>query len=117
MAWAADPKPWGLVVAETDPNQVLEMVDRVARAIYAVGEDDSGCDHGPFEDIPDGARQFCFRMARAAIEAMREPTAHMTHSVRPALDEDWYYGDKLGWDQIGVCWREMIDAALGKEPG
>lgn len=45
-------------------------------------------------------------LARASIEAMREPTEAMDEACRTSTDD--YVGGL-------VTWRLMIDAALGKE--
>lgn len=70
-----------------------EMVERVARAMmYA----DWGSDRTP---PPDVSIKNYYAMARAAIEAMREPTAGMVEATE-------------GWDSHRVAWQLMIDAAL-----
>jgi DNA polymerase/3'-5' exonuclease PolX len=64
-----------------------EMVERVARAMY--GEIDF--------------RGEAYKKARAAIEAMREPTEQMSTA-----------GELTPFDcHSDVTWRAMIDAALG----
>lgn len=69
-----------------------DMVERVARAI----EDRlRGKDFLSYEEA-----------ARAAIEAMREPT--------DAMADDGYRAIKHGADAV---WRAMIDAALNPEAG
>lgn len=70
------------------------MIERVCRAIAA---DVSGNPILP--DIPCGAYR---SIARAAIEAMREPT-------RPMLLAVW---EKDPNADPGYTWRDMIDAAL-----
>lgn len=79
-----------------------DMVERVARALMREASDD-----------PD-ADKWCsprpwYGAARAAIEAMREPTGAMIDAGRwPAED-----------DGTLACWRAMIDAVLSspaKEP-
>jgi hypothetical protein len=50
------------------------------------------------------------KVARAAIEAMREPTKAMLVGAR-----DWSIqknGQGVGNDQATECWRAMIDVAL-----
>ncbi len=54
-------------------------------------------------------------LARAAIQAMREPTEEMTHGAR-----DWSrakYGIPVGSDASTGCWHSMIDAALSEKQG
>jgi hypothetical protein len=75
------------------------MVERVRVAIMRA-----------YDDAPDGEEPEA--MARAAIEAMREPTKAMV-SAGCLLDED------LEWAEhdyaVPKIWGTMIDAAL-KEP-
>jgi hypothetical protein len=98
-----------------------DMVERVARAIHKVAgytdwdklpDDNSAYGIGKIERLAE---------ARAAIEAMREPTEAMVAAadrVRPDFDgcdmAYWYGGDAdpTGW--AGV-FGEMIDAALGEQ--
>lgn len=57
----------------------------------------------------DDARVF----ARAAIEAMREPTPEMLTAVGPM---DGYCGDEDATDVDHVLWwHDMIDAALSED--
>lgn len=74
-----------------------EMVERVARAIALAGGtefDKLPASHGP----GFGMRQMYLSMARAAIEAMREPTEAMIAA-----------GDEQSCQET---YRRMIDAAL-----
>lgn len=78
-----------------------EMIERVARAICKADGQDP--DHeGELTDEGTFQWQSYVTDARAAIEAMREPTKAMIAACYP--DED-----------AGLIWRDMIDAAL-KEP-
>jgi len=70
-----------------------EMVERVARAL-------SGWLHG------SPSWESCFPMARAAIEAMREPTEAMVWAGRA----DHLTVDGEEWSK--PIWQAMIDAAL-----
>lgn len=76
-----------------------EMVERVARAIYFRGDDqgDTAWHHCQLWHR-DVARE----QARAAIEAMREPTEAMVKAA---------YGRERTGTERGN-WRAMIDAAL-----
>lgn len=65
---------------------MTEMVERVARAAL----------------LPDDAKDHWRAVARAAIEAMREPTEEMI---------DW--GNLNHPDKKGL-WQNLIDVALGK---
>lgn len=72
-----------------------EMIDRVAKAIYAASRGENA-----FVDGLDEARVF----AEAAVQAMREPFA--------GLDAIYTMSISYGPEEI---WRMMIDAALEKE--
>lgn len=52
-------------------------------------------------------RERCLKAARAAIEAMREPTKEMT-GADPAWKIDCEFGDGM----LTEVWQAMIDAAL-----
>jgi hypothetical protein len=52
-------------------------------------------------------------LARAALQALREPTEGMLHGAR-----DWSvakYGIGVGIDGATGCWHAMIDAALNEK--
>jgi hypothetical protein len=73
-----------------------EMVERVATAIFDAGErwdeeEPALAGHVPYDVL-----------ARAAIEAMREPNMAMLNKANRALDRD----------KAAVAYRAMIDAAL-----
>ena len=76
---------------------MTDMVERVAKAITEAFEREGRV-------FDDGQAE---TLARAAIEAMREPTEAMTKA-----------GDLPGWDDSvsvglsGEVWNAMIDAAL-----
>jgi hypothetical protein len=73
----------------------MDMVERVAKAIATKALGEVGRDYDPF------AVQKCIPYARAAIEAMREPTEEMFKA-----------GDLHDTYDFTVAWRPMIDAAL-----
>jgi len=74
-----------------------EMIERVAKAIAISGNG------GMWDDwYSDDQKEFHRRRARAAIEAMREPTREMTDAV-------WVMAGEA--DQAEI-WSGMIDAAL-----
>jgi hypothetical protein len=81
----------------------MSMIGKVARAIDVAGTAWLNEQSGRVEwyDVPGEV------LARAAIEAMREPTRAMTRAIR----------DPGGWveDMPEEIYRQMIDAAL-KEP-
>lgn len=77
-----------------------EMVERVARAMYAHDSYKEG--EPAWEDHSEQFRVVQRARARVAIEAMREPTEEMYQA---------------GWGRGGtpdVIWPAMIDAALAK---
>ena len=110
----------------TDP--LPEMVERVARAICA-----ANALSPRWELCSTAQREDHVRFARAAIEAMREPTAHMLAVVapdtEPATEADYALalravellppsehpdvGDILA--EIARDWRHMTEAALAEE--
>jgi hypothetical protein len=73
-----------------------EMVERVARAIETKLDGFGTGHYLGHEDLQV--------IARAAIEAMREPTQFM-------LDDEAVWANSLGEDALNT-WRSMIDAAL-----
>jgi hypothetical protein len=83
---------------------VSEMVERVAEAIHAACSANGIDTKGAAWDREAGSvRELYYNIARAAIEAMRQPTGAM---LSP---------DTLGNDNRVHCdriWGRMIDAAL-----
>jgi hypothetical protein len=77
------------------------MIERVARAI---GDWDSG--RAMVLDAND-----CRQIARAALEALREPTEGMLLPGAETLPD---YDP--GCDDAKNCWQAMIDAALSEKP-
>ncbi len=97
------------------------MVERVARAIDPGAWGKPGVGMAAFQEP---RRDTARRTARAAIEAMREPTVEMPHA---GIEGYWFEAPALEVVQgastmsgIGMrqAWRAMIDAALseGQEP-
>jgi hypothetical protein len=78
----------------------MTMVERVARAIGAI------CD--------DADWHRCRAAARAAIEAVREPTPHMLKTTDDAENRVCCAAayERLGFDET---WPMMIDAALAEK--
>ncbi len=86
---------------------MTEMIERVAKAIGHTLTDDQGWLKKSYSD--DDMRA----IARAAIEAMREPTDAMARAAQTAADS--MGGDELELFQPEagkIIWRGMIDAAL-----
>lgn len=76
-----------------------DMVERVAKAIRDTNANTVGL---TFTELSEA-------MARAAIEAMREPTPEMMQAyVHAFVSKDRFEGEKV--------YGQMIDAALGGKP-
>lgn len=75
-----------------------EIIERVAKAI--VDSLESGIDWG------------CKRTAKAAIEAMREPTEAMKHAVNEHGEEIHYSYSCQVCGGVAEGYRAMINAAL-----
>ncbi|RWF71376.1 MAG: hypothetical protein EOQ34_15630 [Mesorhizobium sp.] len=88
------------------------MIERVARAIHFRGEDggDDAWNH-----CQSWLRDLAREQAKAAIEAMREPTEMMSRAGMKSI-QAWEDSDPDGilmdFRELS-CWRTMIDAALG----
>lgn len=82
-----------------------EMVERVARALYHAHSRNK-----PYDILqPEFQRQY-EKQARAAIEAMREPTEAMKNAMCEA-GPDTNSGE-FSWDDAATVWTSGIDAAL-----
>lgn len=79
-----------------------EMVERVARALYANYRECGLVFGRPFEELPPLGRQAFMNIARAAIEAMREPSEDMRKVADEWCDE---------YD-VSSCYTLMIEEAL-----
>lgn len=103
----------------------MDMVERVARAMISAGQERerqrlvgvpyvSDFYATPWEEAPIEAREEWLANARAAIEAMRDPTPKMLAAAGKALSPDRRPTDK--WISVkakhGLRYRSMIDAAL-----
>lgn len=94
---------------------MTEMIERVARAIQRVREQNGAPAYDGLDDLFDRGTAQLLRdeladEARAAIKAMREPTEAMMHAVDCGGEKrDWASGK--AWS---LGWCAMIDAALGK---
>jgi hypothetical protein len=84
-----------------------DMIERVAEAIGSMDDWDR-CDNAPDHRAHLPAWTEYEDMARAAIEAMREPTDAMAEFAEENFDRDS--------DDIKVCYRAFIDAALSQSP-
>ena len=85
-----------------------EMIERVARAIFASWrkqmDEDGQTGKGPlsFDDLDGDERGFGIDAARAAISAMQEPTDAMIEAAEPWAEQN---GFSRGW-------RAAINEAL-----
>ena len=82
------------------------MVEKVARAIH--NSDPDGLGALPWDELEDWQREFYISDARAAIEAMREPTEFMVRSLP----------ERAVWqDEAAMNYRLLIAAALNESEG
>lgn len=84
-----------------------EMVERVARALHS--DPSEGWSEMPWEELPDQHRERLLRTARAAIEAMREPTTAVLVAGELVAPPLALIDNSL---DTAVIWRAMIDAIL-----
>lgn len=94
----------------------IEMVERVAEAIWRTKMDGNmfGLRPAALKHQSQDNRDKYLAIARAAIEAMREPTPHM---IEEGWDADKTTYESGGWNgQIDDAWRAMIDASLKDTP-
>lgn len=93
-----------------------KMIERVARGLH--DSEAAVLDNGlaPFERQPEGYRNRMCRRARAAIEAMREPTEAMISAGEATRTDclDWSPEPGEGLDGFDPrpAWQAMVDAAL-----
>jgi hypothetical protein len=96
---------------------MTSMVEKVARAIYE--EDDVWSAAFPWPNMPssDQSADNYRRIARAAIQAMREMTPGMidASSYATTIGDEGVY--RIGIDKQGALevWEAAIDAALKEE--
>lgn len=82
----------------------MTMIEKVARAIRESGEG----------DLSLSAYVDPFKAARAAIEAMREPTQAMVDAAEWA-EPDYHEDDMDVGGTFKAEWRVAIDAALNEQ--
>lgn len=82
----------------------MDMIERVARAICKDRYLDGGTDDDGWSDLTEMQREDYRGNARAAIEAMREPTGEMCEA-----GDAYLVGGKEDLRQV---FRAMIDEAL-----
>lgn len=100
-----------------------EMVERVARAMCE--DDGANWNASDFGDTangeePEDQREYWLAKARAAIEAMRQPTDAMQVAgglkCESILFEDNDEGTGVIFKDMGIVFMTMIDAALLPAP-
>lgn len=92
----------------------MDMIERVARAIAQSDEQNGG---PPYDwRIAQGkhAKEQLFDEARAAIEAMRQPSNEMLEAMHGAMFADKFTGTEL--PMLGAGFEAAIDAALDPNP-
>ena len=113
---------------------MIGMVERVARAILVCGQererlrvaawpDVSGFYAVPWEELPSAQQEEYLALARAAIEAMREPTEAMLLAFwDKSTSPDFYPDEESASEWYGdlrdmrAGFNAMIDAALNETP-
>lgn len=95
----------------------MNTVERVARAMW---ERESIRATGrkrliAWEDEGDDTHSTWMDRARAAIEALREPTPEMVAvAVKDALEGPGVHAHRTWPNAVAARWQMMIDAALGE---
>ena len=95
-----------------------EMIERVAKAAFE-SQDWEFAPRGCFEEQTEGVQEVFRTVARAMLEAMREPTGRMVvHAmIQPHPSVADFGGDILAQGRAAtkIDYQAMIDAALGKD--
>lgn len=90
----------------------MTMIERVAKAIYEASP--FKMTEGPYERQSDLHKRNCRLLARAAIEAMRDPTDAMVDAPLPSSpSHGGRYENRR--DLRPYIYRAMIDAALNEQ--
>ena len=86
------------------------MIERMARAMHAYEFSVGLALHEKWEDMSKTVRDAFMAEARAALDAMQEPTEAMVAAAKvPCPELTW--GNRCNW-----TWRVMIAAAKEEEP-
>ena len=87
----------------------MTPIEKVARAIARADEQNGGW---PYEKLIEDKhnREALFDRARAAVEALRDPSADMLQALWEAMFEDKFDGTAL--PMLGAGFEAAIDAAL-----
>lgn len=86
-----------------------EMVERVARAIFH-----SNFPENEYENFDEDSQNKYLESAKAAIEAMREPTEAMINRTNPAKEMAQWQIDEYK-SIITDSYKSMINVALNEE--
>lgn len=90
------------------------MVERVARALFLKWDARAGSSLGAYEDVDETAKDYWRDQARAAIEAMREPTMQQEIEGKAAL----IFGRRVHGNDVcpspNAVYVAMIDAAINE---
>ena len=97
------------------------MVEKVARAMYEKALDQRpltpfgmDADWPTWADLSDKDRNYALGEARAAIEAMKEPTLEMlSEEICSHLERDMDHMTPMG--SLNMAYMAMLDAALKEE--
>lgn len=84
------------------------MIERVARAMWLKKEALTAPPRVSWENAEPKDRDFMLAVARAAIEAMREPSEAVTLAGEVAIET-------AGSFHTNDIWKAMIDAALSED--
>jgi hypothetical protein len=90
------------------------MIERVARAIADSDRVHVNIGLPKWKDMTEFNRNNYRFAAKAAIEAMREPTAAMKSRAAKECSTTDLASEQDFQEQYGDVWDAMIDAALGK---
>lgn len=99
------------MASDTDTPKQPMMVERVARAISENNfHNDETIWSRLWDELPAENRSTYIRIARAAIDAMREPTEAMEDAADSEAER--YFGNSHECLSPAHAYRVMIDAAL-----
>lgn len=82
----------------------MNMIEKVARACHDKAFKMGASIFENYDDVPAPNRMWLNEVAKAAIEAMKEPTEEMCKMISPTAD--------LTREDVLCIYRAMIEAAL-----
>lgn len=86
---------------------MVEMIERVALAIYRDNAYTGSSTDWAGEEWDEVDERLCKQIARVAIEAMHKPTEEMLSECTTAFGEAIWDGETF--------WKAMLNIALGKD--